>query len=240
MKKLINNAIFLFFTLPFGICVGLGCKRYRAKDIVHVIGWENFPIGEGNVILFANHQSLWEPIGLIGLFYPGYLYHPFRLGPWNMPDRKNYCGSWLSIFFQNRFIAVDRSDRAEALKAFYRAKKVLKAGGDIILFPESGRTCNGREFLYSPKGQGRIRKFTEGFGLLARAAHSTLVPVWVDGTYKVLPNIGRSISYRDLDFNQRVTVVIGKPRRFIKGETAGDITQWGQNQLLTLADQGGN
>jgi 1-acyl-sn-glycerol-3-phosphate acyltransferase len=119
-------------------------------------------------------------------------------------------------------------------------KNVLNSGGIIILFAEGGRTCFGEKFQFSPGGK-KIRVLKNGVGWLALKTGATVLPVWVEGTDKVLPN---SPDRRKLfcfpRFGGRITIKIGNPLRFQKGSQYLDkeqITSIIKNALLELADE---
>lgn len=235
MKTLIDKLIFLFCTYPIGIAIGLGFWFFRFLGIIKVTGWENFPKWQGRVILVSNHPTLWEPIGLVGLFFPQYLFRPFKYGPWNMSDRTNYYNNPMFRLTRPRLISVDRKDEVQAGRAVVKAKKVLDADGVIIIFPEGGRTENGKEFITSPKGH-RIRKFKDGFATLAQMTGATVVIVWVEGTDKVLPNQGRKISYKKFNPFKKVTIRLGSTMRF-SAESVKEINEIVGAAILKLADQ---
>jgi len=92
------------------------------------------------------------------------------------------------------FIPIDRKNRRTAVKSFDLAAARIRRGNTIVIFPEEGRT---REI--------RMRPFQRGAFLLAIKSEISLLPIAVDGTYKVFPVGSRKV------IPGVVTVKIGQP-----------------------------
>jgi 1-acyl-sn-glycerol-3-phosphate acyltransferase len=73
-------------------------------------------------------------------------------------------------------ILIDRFNRARAFAAYDEAARTIRSGVSPILFPEGTRSPSGEllPFKNAPFG-------------LAISAQVPIVPVYVDGTYKILP-----------------------------------------------------
>ncbi|MDK1030330.1 MAG: lysophospholipid acyltransferase family protein, partial [Anaerolineae bacterium] len=123
----------------------------------------------------------------------------------------------------------------KAFKAFRRIKEILNLGGIVVLFPEGGRTFKGENFSYSEKGK-KIRQLKAGVGWLVLKTNSLIIPVWIDGAEKVLPNKRNRLYHCLPNFCNRVTVKIGKPIH-IEGKNKEEITQEIALSLLKLADE---
>jgi 1-acyl-sn-glycerol-3-phosphate acyltransferase len=237
MKRIINLIVFLLFTYSYGIFVGIVFHLLRLCKKIQLLHLERFPRWEKGVILVSNHPSLLEPFLLPALFFRQYLFHPFKYAPWSTPDRKNFYDPWYWFWLRPLSVPVDRRDEREELKSFFRMKKLLLAGKIVILFPEGGRTEKGEDFLYSQKGE-RIRIFEDGLGWLVLKTGALVLPVWVKGTDKVLPNVPDRLFSRP-NLKEIITIKIGKPLRF-KGLPAikrEGVTQMIANALLRLADE---
>jgi 1-acyl-sn-glycerol-3-phosphate acyltransferase len=76
-------------------------------------------------------------------------------------------------------IMIDRFNRARAFEAYDRAAETIRSGISPIVFPEGTRSLTGDllPFKNAPFG-------------LAIAAQVPVVPVYVDGTYRILPKGG--------------------------------------------------
>ncbi len=73
------------------------------------------------------------------------------------------------------FIAIDRQDRAGAIRSLGRAAEKIRQGASVILFPEGTRSRNGR-----------LQRFKRGAFHLAIEAGVPVVPVAISGTYQVV------------------------------------------------------
>lgn len=73
------------------------------------------------------------------------------------------------------FIAIDRKDRASAIRSLGRAADKVRRGASVILFPEGTRSRNGR-----------LGRFKRGAFHLAVEASVAVVPVAISGAYDVL------------------------------------------------------
>jgi 1-acyl-sn-glycerol-3-phosphate acyltransferase len=148
-----DNIIFIGTTYPIGVILGIMFNLLRLLRRIKVHHPERFPHGRGNVVLVSNHPSLLEPFLLITLFFRDYLFHPFKYGPWSTPDIKNFYNRWFFFWLRPRAIPIPRESEGGKKDSFNQMKKVLDAGGILILFPEGGRTYKGSDFLYSKTGK---------------------------------------------------------------------------------------
>lgn len=73
------------------------------------------------------------------------------------------------------FIAIDRKDRASAIRSLGRAAEKVRRGASVILFPEGTRSRDGR-----------LARFKRGAFHLALEAGVPVVPVAISGAYDVL------------------------------------------------------
>ena len=73
-------------------------------------------------------------------------------------------------------VIIDRSNRARAFEAYEQAARTVRGGISAIVFPEGTRSRSGEllPFKNAPFG-------------LAIAAQVPVVPVYVDGTFRILP-----------------------------------------------------
>jgi 1-acyl-sn-glycerol-3-phosphate acyltransferase len=86
---------------------------------------------------------------------------------------------WIPILGQAMalagFIAIDRKDRASAIRSLGRAAEKVRGGASVILFPEGTRSRDGR-----------LGRFKRGAFHLALEAGVPVVPVAISGAYEVL------------------------------------------------------
>ncbi len=133
--------------------------RYRTRGV------ERVP-ASGGVLLAVNHAS-YTDIPLLGcgvrrrLFYLGRA----NLFPHPLANRFLRSLGWIPLKH-------DRWDR----QAFRDAVALLKAGKTVVIFPEGTRTPTGA-----------LQPGKPGIGLLVAAAQCPVVPVYLSGTYEVLP-----------------------------------------------------
>ncbi len=92
------------------------------------------------------------------------------------------------------YIAIDRSNRRAAMHSLEVASSRIKAGASVVIFPEGTRSKDGR-----------LGQFKSGGFLLALKAEQPIVPVFIKGSYDILP--ASSIWLRP----GKISVYIGKP-----------------------------
>ncbi len=85
-------------------------------------------------------------------------------------------------------VCVDQQHPARSVASIRSALKTLKAGMPLVIFPEGGRTPDGR-----------IQPFLPGAFFLAIKAQVDVVPVALVGTYEVLPMDTYHIKPRPLE-----------------------------------------
>jgi 1-acyl-sn-glycerol-3-phosphate acyltransferase len=87
---------------------------------------------------------------------------------------------WVPFFgwamWAAKHIAVDRSDRSDALAVLAKARRQMDHGISIVVFPEGTRSSDGR-----------LLPFKRGGFLLAVKTKMPIVPVTINGTGKILP-----------------------------------------------------
>jgi len=222
MKKVMNATVFFLFTYPAGIVMGVALWFFRFFGILKAKGLENFPKQKGKILLVSNHPWKGEQFLLIGLFFSQYFLQPFRYGPWSMADRKNYYNKPRYVLMRSRLIPVDRTLKNGDLGSLAVAKSVLESGGNLIIFPEGGRTVKkGKEHeLIRSKTGKPLRRLKAGFAHLATEVTGvTLLPVWFE-----------------FDSWRSMRLTIGKPVHFYGMQRKG-VVQRTEKILLELADQ---
>jgi 1-acyl-sn-glycerol-3-phosphate acyltransferase len=111
-----------------------------------------------------------------------------------------FFAAWLGAF------AFERKRRGAAA-SFAAADELLGAGWSVLVFPEGTRSRTGA-----------IGPFKPGIGLLAELTHRQVLPVRIDGTWRVLPP-GHVIPHR-----ARVVVRFGAPLSIAEGEKPRAVT----------------
>lgn len=146
---------------------------------------------EGAVLLAANHVSLLDP-PIVGVACPRQLHFMAKAELFGIPLLSRLIGSLNAH-------PVDRSG-ADA-GALRRALRQLRAGRALLVFPEGTRGAAG----------GGLRPGKPGVGMLAVLADAPVIPVYIQGSARVLP---RGAVRPRL---ARITVAFGPALRFGAG-----------------------
>jgi len=133
--------------------------RYRTNGVEHIPQL-------GGVLIAANHAS-YTDIPLLGCAVRRRLFFLGRANLFTNPVLRWMLRSigWIPLHHT-------RWDR----KAFQDAVDMLKAGKTVVIFPEGTRTSNGNLQAGKP-----------GVGMIVAEAQCPVVPVYIDGTFQVLP-----------------------------------------------------
>lgn len=149
----------------------------RLRNSLRFYGLENVP--GGPVILACNHASYIDPV-LVSLAFP----EPGRQVRWMAWDAL-FRVPVLSFLIRRLGAFPVVPDKADRL-AFGKAVGVLREGGIVGIFPEAGRTPDGKFQTVKP-----------GFVRLAARAGAAIVPVIIHGSfdtwsmYRLLPGPGK-------------------------------------------------
>lgn len=163
--------------------VGWLCFRYRVVGTVPQTG---------GFVIAANHASYLD-IPLLGCGMRRRAWYLGRSDLFPMPGAKRLL-QWLGWIP----LRLGRLDR----EAFGKAIALIKSGKAVVIFPEGGRSQDGR--LRPPKA---------GIGLIVAQTGCPVVPAYLKGTHEVLPTGRMWPRFRP------VTVFFGEPIRF---STHGD------------------
>lgn len=152
---------------------------------VRVHGRENMPAGQSCVIA-ANHQSYWDAF----LMY-GFIGVKFK---WIM---KKELGKVPFVGWACRMaghVLIDRSNRTNSMESIRQAESRLNNGMSVVIFPEGTRTPDGK-----------MGRFKRGAFLIAQELSLPIVPVSIDGNYKLMNRHAWHVTWTP------VTVTIHKP-----------------------------
>lgn len=154
--------------------------RYR------VLGTELIP-KEGGLIVAANHASYLD-IPMLGCGMRRRAAFLGRQDLFPIPGFKRLIRwiGWIPI----------RHDRLSR-EGFRRAIDLIKAGKVVVIYPEGGRSLDGR-----------LRPGKQGIGVLVAETGCRVLPAYLGGTFDVLPPQARMIRPRP------VTVTFGEPMDF--------------------------
>lgn len=145
----------------------------------------------GGLLYASNHQSLLD-ILVLGAVLPGDLKWAAKRSLMNIP----FLGWHLAL---SGHVPVDRrAGRRAAVETIHRFEEVLRAGKQLLVFPEGTRSEDGT-----------VKPFKNGGFHAALRAEVPVVPVAIEGTYRLMgkhaPDTGEMQSVR------RVLVQIGAP-----------------------------
>jgi 1-acyl-sn-glycerol-3-phosphate acyltransferase len=155
-------------------------------------GWERIP-KEGGCILAMNHESYLDP-PLAGICCPRAIHFLAKktllqwpiLGP---------------IFPKVNVVPVDQ-ERAD-MSALKTIIKLVKSGECAIIFPEGGRTLDGRMQPAQP-----------GLGLVIAKTLAPVVPMRIFGAYEAFPRGGKVRAHP-------IRIVVGEPMTFTDADLDG-------------------
>lgn len=148
-----------------------GCK-------VHVEGLENIP-KDKTILFVANHQSYFDiPLLMSAIDIPKGFIAKKEL------EKLPGVSKWMRYM---RCIFMDRDNLRKSAESIVEGIKILKSGYSMVIFPEGTRS-QGKEHA----------SFKAGSFKLATKSKAIIVPVTIDGTYKVMEQGKGMIKATDL------------------------------------------
>ena len=259
-NRVINEIRFLAVNYLVVPALGVLVCLLEAFGRIKFVHFDRFPIWEEKLIIVSNHPSLLEPwllplMGFPWMNFPWVFSHvwdrfrfslvwfkelrkefslPRNLIPANVPDKNNFYDPQYMRLFQGINVPVDRNGGIRGrLGTVLALKKVLENGGRVLIFPEGSRTFKAIRNGEAKSANGhRLGKLRDGAGWLALKTGARVLPIWVEGTDKALPN-------NRLPFPRlwhKVTIKIGTPFH-VKGNTRAEATSQIADALVKLADE---
>jgi 1-acyl-sn-glycerol-3-phosphate acyltransferase len=151
-----------------------------------VSGLENVPKGE-NICFISNHQGMFDILIILAAL-------PIRVG---FIAKKSLIkfpvfAQWMMAIGS---IFIDRSDVKNARESINKGIESIKKGNALVIFPEGTRSRG-------PK----LGDFKKGSLKLALKSGATIIPISINGTYKMIEEHGALHS-------ARMNLVIHKPIR---------------------------
>lgn len=157
-----------------------------AKAEVEVSGLENIPEGE-RLVFISNHQSNFD-IALIIYYIPVQKGFIAKKEMEIIPIMK----SWMELM---GCVFIDRGNARNSAESIIQATKNVKNNINMTLFPEGTRSK-----------RNAIGEFKSGGFRVATKSNATIVPITIDGSYKLLEEKGRITP-------SKVRLVVHKPIR---------------------------
>lgn len=148
-------------------------------------GLENIPPGAS--VLAPNHQSYWDIMVLYGINVPYKWVSKESI--FNIP----FIGWNMKI---NQYVRLAREDRKSIKQMMQDCRDWLNKGSSIMIFPEGTRSADGE-----------LGEFRTGPFKLAIDSNVPVVPIVVDGTYKILPKDAKTLTFRS-DITVRILPAI--------------------------------
>jgi 1-acyl-sn-glycerol-3-phosphate acyltransferase len=258
--ELISEMRFLVIHYLLGSLLGILARLLEAFGRLKFVHFERFPIWEEKLIIISNHPSLLEPviIPLIGfprIYFP-WVFSPLwsrmkfslswfkelhkeftlqkKLIPANVPDKNNFHDPAYLRLLQGSNVPVDRNGGPHGRMSTVSAlRKILENGGRVLIFPEGTRTFKAIHKSKVGNANGnRLGKLKDGAAWLALKTNAKILPIWVEGTDKVLPNNKFPLPR----LWRRMTISIGHPF-LARGNTRHQVTSEITQSLLILADE---
>lgn len=184
------QAVSIFFLLAHSLFGFLGLKRRQDRLLewvtgawarqmiaaaggkIEVTGLENLP-ARGGRLYVSNHQGAFDIPLLIG-HVPGVKGFVSKKENFRLP----IVSSWMRRL---HCVVLDREDLRQSVQAIAQGVADLKAGRSLVVFPEGTRSRSGR-----------LQRFKEGSFKLAVRSRSVVVPLTIDGSYRLFEgNRGR-------------------------------------------------
>ncbi len=162
------------------------CKQVRNTGArVTITGAENIPEHE-TVLFISNHQSNFD----IGIFL-GLIHKPKGFIAKYETLKLPIIRTWMKFI---NCVFMDRTDMKKQAKAILEGIKLIEEGNSMVLFPEGTRS----------KGD-KTGEFKAGSFKLATKTLVKIIPVTIDGSYKIIESNNNRIRPAD------VFVTIHKP-----------------------------
>jgi 1-acyl-sn-glycerol-3-phosphate acyltransferase len=133
---------------------------------VRTRGMENIS-SDGAYIFVTNHASMFDIPAIMSVLPRVRIMFKKEL---------SYVPLWGWALRWGHHIMVDRAKGSEAVKSLDRAAKAIKSGGSVILFAEGTRTRDGK-----------LLPFKRGAFALAAKSAVPIVPIAINGSFKILP-----------------------------------------------------
>jgi len=240
--------------------LGLSVCLLETFGRIKFIHFERFPIWEERLIMVSNHPSLLEPwvlplMGFPWMNFP-WVFSPLwsrikfslrwfrelqkefslpkKLIPANAPDKNNFYDPLYLRLFREINIPVNRNGGAGGrIGTVLALKEIIDNGGRVLIFPEGTRTFKAIRRGKDESANGRqLGELREGAAWLALKTNARILPIWVEGTDRVLPNNKLPIPR----LWHKVAFKIGSPFK-VQSDTRQEATLEITRALLGLADE---
>ena len=140
-------------------------------------------------IVACNHASNLDPL-IVGCFFPRMLRY--------LAKEELFTGWFLGTCIKALgAVPVSRSSNASAAGALKGFMKLYQEGSDVLIFPEGGRTLDGK-----------LQPLEAGVALIAAHEHAPILPVFIHASFRAMPPGSAFVK------PTKLRVTFGKPLRF--------------------------
>ncbi len=154
---------------------------------VRVTGCENLRAGQSYVFV-SNHQGMFDIFLIFG--------HLGRNFKWMMKHQLRKTPFIGFACAASHHIFVDRRTPSATKRTYDQARRTLRGGVSLVVFPEGSRTYDGR-----------MGKFKRGAYALADELQLPVVPLTINGSFDSLPRTSKWLWVR----HHRLTLTIHEP-----------------------------
>jgi len=132
-----------------------------------VTGTKTLP-QDGACVFVANHASMFDILAVLAGI-------PGRV---NLVLKKELARVpiWGWALLAGPYIVIDRSNARKAMESLSVAERRIRSGASVLLFPEGTRSHDGK-----------MQPFKRGAFALAARSGSPIVPVTINGSFRILP-----------------------------------------------------
>ncbi|PKR76925.1 1-acyl-sn-glycerol-3-phosphate acyltransferase [Halalkalibacillus sediminis] len=139
---------------------------------INVHGEDKIP--DQPFLIVANHQANYDIFTLLG-YFPRPFGFISKIEVKKLPIVRTWMETMDCLF-------LDRKNRRQSLQTFKQGIELLKGGHNLMIFQEGTRSLDGK-----------MLPFKSGSFTLAKKAGVPVVPVMIDGTYKIMEMNGNRI-----------------------------------------------
>ena len=153
------------------------------------VRWEEPLDPDERMIVACNHTSNLDPV-VVGCFFKRQLRYFAKeelFHSWFLGTSIRALGA----------VPVSRADNASAAGALKGFMKLYREGSDILIFPEGGRSPDGR-----------LQPLEAGVALIAARERAPILPAFIHGSFDAMPTGSRFVR------PSRITLTFGRPLRF--------------------------
>lgn len=179
---------------------------------IEVVGVENLPSDEEACLFVSNHQGNFDIPILIG-----FLNRPVGFISKIEVKKIPIVNRWMEHM---NCVFMDRKDRRQAVQSINKGADNLKNGSSLVIFPEGTRS----------KGM-EMNSFKAGSFKLAQKSGATIVPIAINGSYKIMEQNGFKIRPASVKITILPSISEEEYKENDMKQIAADVEQMIKNEL---------